>query len=186
LTSEDEKKLSTYREWLQMKTRAFEAKKRKKVPDDEVVPDPAKRKWDEPSFFQELEARCGAGEVYTAREILKWARQRATRVWWGEGSRRGSFVPVFSYKGKDHQLFAVWTAGMVEIYFYWYRYKTPFDSEEKRQDLLSRLNAIETISLPDEAIAKRPNIHLSALGDDAVLKQFLAIFDWFIQEIRST
>jgi hypothetical protein len=145
-----------------------------------------RRKWDESSFFEKLEARKGAEAADVAKKILEWARSRVTRIWWGEGSRNGSFVSVLNHKGKDHQLFAVWTYGTVEIYFYWYQYKAPFDSEEKRRELLRRFNAIEGIQLPDDAIAKRPSLPLSALADEARLAQGLDIFDWVVQEIQST
>jgi hypothetical protein len=144
------------------------------------------RQWDEPSFFEELERRRGAEEAGAARKILEWARPRMTRVWWGRGIRNGSFVPILNHKERDHQLFAVRTYGTAEIYFYWYQYKAPFDSEEKRQELLRRLNAIAGIDLPDEAITKRPGIPLSTLTDEVKLEGFVEVFEWVVQEILST
>lgn len=144
------------------------------------------RRWDEASFFQALEERKGADEASVARRILEWARPQVTQVPWGRGSKNGSFVPILNHKEKDHQLFAVWTYGTIEIYFYWYQNKEPFDSEEKRRELLDRLNAIDGVSLPDEVIAKRPGIPLSIFKDKAALEQLLETFDWVIQEIRST
>jgi hypothetical protein len=143
------------------------------------------RKWDEPSFFHELEERNDTAAVDVAREILNWARLRVTRVWWGEGSRNGSFVPVLNHKDRDHQLFAVWTYGTVEIYFYCYKYNKQFDSEEKRRELLRRLNAIDGVSLPDDAIARRPGIPLTDLKSEAALGQFLEVYDWVVREIKS-
>ncbi len=147
---------------------------------------PKRRKWDEPSFFRELEERNDAITTTVAKSILDWARPKVTRIWWGEGSRSGSFVPTLNHRDRDHQLFAVWTYGTVEIYFYWYQYKSPFDSEEKRRELLSRLNAIPGVSLPDSAITKRPGIPLSTFEDESALEQFLKVFDWVIQEIAAT
>jgi len=144
------------------------------------------RQWDEASFFQELMRRHSETEVDVARRILAWAKPSVTRVWWGRGSRSGSFVPILDHRGRDHQLFAVWTYGTVEIYFYWYQYKAPFDSEEKRRELLRRLNAIDGISLPEEVIDRRPGVPLAALENESALRQFLAIFDWVIQEIQAS
>lgn len=144
------------------------------------------RQWDEPSFFQELGERHGAEAVAVATRILEWARARADRLWWGRGSKSGSYVPVLNHKQRDHQLFAVWTYGMVELYFYWYQFKPPFKSEELRRELLGRLNAIEGIALPDEAINRRPSIGMSALKDETALNEFLEVFDWVAQEIVAT
>jgi len=144
------------------------------------------RQWDEPSFFSELEARHDADVAGVARSILEWARSNVVQIWWGKGKRSGSFVPVLNHKDRDHPLFAVWTYGTVEIYFYWYQYKPPFDSEENRQELLSKLNAIDGISLPAGAIHKRPGIPLTHLKDENAIKQFLQVFDWVVREVQSS
>jgi hypothetical protein len=143
----------------------------------------SKRKWDEQSFFKELDRREGAEAVAVAQRILDWARAHVTRVWWGEGKRNGSFVPVLNHNDVDHQLFAVWTGGSLEVYFYWYQYKQPFDSEEKRRALLRLLNAIEGISIPEDAISRRPSIPLEVLAEDDRLNQVLSVFEWVVDEI---
>jgi hypothetical protein len=145
-----------------------------------------KRQWDESTFFRELEERNGIESARVARSILDWAQPRMTRIWWGKGSRNGSFVSVLNHGDRDHQLFAVWTSGTVEIYFYWYQYKAPFNSEEKRLELLSRFNAIPGISFPESVVTKRPNVPLANLQDEATRRQFLKVFDWMIQEITAT
>jgi len=142
------------------------------------------RQWDESSFFQELEARRGIVEVNIARKILEWARLKMTRVSWGRGAIEGSFVPILHHNGTDYLLFAVRTFGTVELYFHYYQRKPPLDSEEVRRELLSRLNSIADVSLPDDAITKLPKIPLSALKDEAALKQFFEIFDWLVEEIQ--
>ena len=145
-----------------------------------------KNKWDESSFFQALEQRRGPDEAGVARKILEWATSRNIRIWWGEGSRTGSFVPFLTHQERSHQLFAVSTYGSLEIYFQWYQYKPPFDAVEKRVELLQRLNAIAGVSIPSEAITRRPTIPLAALRDEIALRQFLEVFDWFVQEVKQT
>ena len=144
------------------------------------------KQWDEESFFRELEQRRGADEVRVARAILEWAKPRLTRVWWGRGSRSGSFVPILNHGYRDHQAFAVYTYGVVEIYFYWYAHKPPFDAEDRRLDLLRRINEATGADLPDESIHRRPRIRLASLSDEAVLQQFLAVYDWYLDQVRKT
>lgn len=98
----------------------------------------------------------------------------------------GSFVPVINHKGRDHQLFAVYTYGSLEVYFYWYMFKAPFDDEAKRLDLLNRLNAIPGVKISSSAINKRPNIRLSIFKSPQSLKALLDIFDWVIHEIENS
>ncbi len=90
------------------------------------------------------------------------------------------------HKETHHQLFAAWTYGTVEIYFYWYTYKPPFDSEAKRMEMLKRLNEIPDVSLPAESIDKRPGIRMDLLADTEAHERFKAVFEWYIGEIKKT
>lgn len=142
-------------------------------------------RWNESTFFAELQRRNGEDEVKVARCLLEWSYKNATTLW-GRGKRSGSFVPCVLHKDREQQLFAVWTYGTVEIYFYWLSYKPPFDNEEKRKELLSMLNQIEGVNLALGAINKRPNIPLKNLLQDEKLDQFLEIFNWVINEIKKS
>ncbi len=140
------------------------------------------RQWDEVSFFENLKSRHGDGYVKVARRILNWALENQLRVWWGKGIKDGSFIPVLDYKGVGHQLFAVWTIGTFEFYFQYYKH--PFQSENKRHELMTRFNGIPTISLDSAKINRRPTIPLSSLLDTSNLNQLLDHFNWFIEEIK--
>jgi hypothetical protein len=155
-----------------------EAQRRKGVGQTE------KRQWDEPSFFQHLRETAGEAPVRVARAILDWARPRSTRIWWGRGRTTGSFVPVVNVAGVDHQLFAVYSGGVVEIYFQWYVYRPPFTEEAKRRELLDRLNAIPGVSLPPDSITRRPSIPLAVLAEESRLVQFFDVFEWYLNEVQ--
>lgn len=145
-----------------------------------------KRKWDEESFFQELEDRQGNEAAKVARRILEWAKPKVTPIYWGEGIRSGSFVPILNHKGTDHQLFAIYTYGALEIYFQYYQYKKPFDEESKRRGLLARLNEIGDIDIPADAIARRPSIALKLLAPEEKMHRFLGTYEWFLGEVKGT
>jgi hypothetical protein len=141
-------------------------------------------KWDETSFFQELKSRCNSEGTEAAKRILTWTMQNADRIWWGDGKQRGSFTPIIENKGASNYLFAVWTSGVIETYFYYLKNKPPFDSEELRIEMLNRLNEVPGIKLPPDAIDRGPSIPLSTLNADA-LEKFLLVFDWAIEKIRT-
>jgi len=146
-----------------------------------------RKKWDENSFFEGLAQQSPAG-VEPARKILEWVTNpgQVTRISWGEGEINGSFVPVVEHKGKDNPLFAVYTYGSLELYFQWYQYKKPFDSENKRIELLDRLNKIKGIDLPKDAINRRPSIRLEVFADSEARREFLEVFEWMIEQIKET
>ncbi|MFC2031432.1 DUF4268 domain-containing protein [Chloroflexota bacterium] len=195
ITARDRDLLGRRRKWLRMKARAFEARKAEKASlPDKQPPAPAVKqqapgtvhKWDESSFFERITADRGDAEATVARQILAWAEPRVTRVYWGEGKRVGAFVPILNHSGTDHQLFAVRTRGEVEMYFQYYRRKDPFKSKERRRELADRLNAIDGVSLPADAINRRPSIPLSVFARSSARDDFFRTMDWVIAEIQSS
>jgi hypothetical protein len=60
----------------------------------------------------------------------------------------------------------------------------PFADEAKRKELAERLSAIE-LSIPDEALKRRPNFGLSLLKDPHSRAKFLEAFDWAMSEIKN-
>jgi hypothetical protein len=190
ITSHDLEILSARRDWLQMKARAFEARKIEKATAAEVQAEtrtseqPARRKWDEKSFFQELQRNCGVRDAATARKILEWAESNALSVWWGEGRQSGAFHLGLRLRGEWYHLIGVWTGGAVELQFEYMRNRPPFDSEANRLEFFRRLDAIPGMDLPDDAITRRPGVPMSVLGDEAVLEQFLEVLTWAAQQIK--
>jgi len=141
-------------------------------------------KWDEAKFFQALKSKCGSDEIKAAARILAWTKENADRIWWGNGEKRGSFTPIIEYNGVQQYLFAVWTSGGLETYFYYLKNKPPFDDENLRKELLRKLNEIPGINLPTDAIDRGPIIPLSIFNEDA-LERFLLVFNWVIERIRN-
>ncbi len=149
-----------------------------------------KRQWDEPSFFAELEKKRGVEEANTARGIYDWANARKLRIWFGQGKQNGSFLPMVDHaKGSDWTI-SVWTSGSIEVQF---RHlardegkdtQHPFATAESRLELLGRLNAVPGIDIPDNAIARRPNVPIAALVAPQALQQFLEVLDWLVAELR--
>jgi hypothetical protein len=84
----------------------------------------------------------------------------------------------------DYQGFAAWTSGQIEVGFQYFYNKPPFDSSDRIQSLLDRLNAIEGISLSAEVVTRRPSLPLTVLKHGDNLQQFLGVFDWVIEQIK--
>jgi hypothetical protein len=143
------------------------------------------KQWDESTFFAELQVKHGDLAVSAAKRILEWGMNKM-EVWWGKGKQMGSFVPYFYHKERQHQLFAVYTYGVIETYFYWYKFKPPFEAKEKRLVLLDKLNEIPGVNIPREGIERRPSINLAGLETEGVVEQFLSVYDWMVVEIRKS
>ena len=153
---------------------------------DERKRPPSEGKWDESSFFQELKSKCGSEETRTAAKILAWTKENTDRIWWGNGRQQGSFTPIVEHNNTQHYPFAVWTRGVIEIYFYYLKNKPPFENEDLRHEMQRRLNEVPGINIPVDAIAKGPSVPLSVLKNEDALKKFLAVFTWVFEQIRSS
>lgn len=151
----------------------------------------AGKQWDETSFFAELETKGGLAVVPVARRILEWAKPKTSYIYWGKGGTAGSFIPVLKQDGARHQFFTVhtgWSSNPpgVETAFQYQANKPPFDNPEKRRQLLERFNRIPGVSLPADSIDRRPSIPLTILVETAALEEFLAVMQWYVDEVTKS
>ena len=124
-------------------------------------------------------------EAQVAGKLFEWAKTKGLRIWWGKGSKDGSFFPMLDYQGEAHWTISVGTYGRLEVQFQQMQMKPPFDDESKRMELRRRLNEITGVDLPADKITKRPSISLSTLKEEAALKQCLEALNWFVEEVKA-
>ena len=142
------------------------------------------RQWDEPSFFEDLGRRAGPSAVEAAQALLHRARGHDTEVWWGQGKRDGSMVPIIRSGPIKTFLFTAWTYGKLEIGFE-YMTSGPFADEERRRELLDRINGATNSHIQVGQLSHRPPLSLAALAESAVMARMLEVFDWFLAEIHA-
>lgn len=147
---------------------------------------PNKRQWDESTFLSALEKREGIHAVITTKAILAWAQKNILEIWWGKGSRSGSFIPIFHHKDIWYSFFALWTYGGIEIQFQVMKNRPVYENVEMRQKLLDQLNSIPGVSIPDDGIERRPTFPFSALEPGTTLIRFLEIWEEVIQNIQTS
>ncbi len=138
------------------------------------------RQWDEPSFMEALADKRGREDAATAKKILQWATAQNLRIWWGKGPQNGSFGPILDHRGGAHWLFRLWTDGNVSVG----ALKAPFDAEERRSEVISRLNAIQGFNIKNDG--KPYATRFSVLNEQSELELFLKTFRWVIDEVRAS
>jgi hypothetical protein len=143
-------------------------------------------KWDKTSFLQEMMAKRGPTEAQIAQDLLKWAEEKADRIWWGEGKTMGSFTIVVQNDGVPHYPIAIYTTGVIYINFYYLKIKPPFDNEDLRKELLKLINEIPGLNLPQQSITKGPSIPLKILESTDARNKFYSSLEWAIQQIKSS
>jgi hypothetical protein len=143
------------------------------------------RQWDEESFVQTLAQERGDDERAAALKVIAWTKERGLRSEYGKGRFYGSFFPVVDHGSDWYAPVALWTNGRVEMQFGLLSRRLAFDSEAKREEFAQRLNAIEGVEIPLDAITRSPSFALATLARDAALVPFLDVLDWFVSEVRS-
>lgn len=138
----------------------------------------------EEAFYEELEDSQGVDGAVVVKEIQEWAQHdKPPRFEWRSTGRRETFEPCSDYKGPHFPL-RIGTDGKVTINFQFL--KGPFGKEEKRKELLQRLNEISGVDISADRINGQLSFPLSVLKDEAALKQFREVLDWFVQEVEAT
>jgi hypothetical protein len=59
----------------------------------------------------------------------------------------------------------------------------PFDKEDEREKLAHRLSNVG-VTIPKDALRKRPTFPLKLLIEPGSLDKFLSAFDWMLSEIK--
>ncbi len=140
--------------------------------------------WTEETFFEELKRRNGKKVEKIVRSIIKQIENKVTRLWYGQGKRTGSIIPVIDKKEYSNQLFAIYTYGRIEIYFQYLKMKPPFNDDQKRRELLDKFNLIDGINLPENKLDKRPSFEIKELNTDEKQQEFIEVIHEVITQIN--
>ena len=139
-------------------------------------------KWDEKSFFKELEKNNGIEVRDIAKKLISYFENKVTEIWYGEGKTIGSVIPILTINRVHHFIFSIWTDGKIEIPFQWMKKKKAFSNVEMRKKILSRLNQLEGVNIKDDRIDKRPWIYVKVLKNKDNYTKFINLMDWILDE----
>ena len=140
------------------------------------------RQWDRESFFEELRRRRGDEACRVADSIMQWFEEHGFTIRWGTGKRTGYMIPMFEHMNRDYGFAYLTTRGSIEIQFGQLTTRPPFNRQEKRRELLDRLNGIEGVSLPKSTLDRFPRISMDALKQEDRLNRFLKVLEWATNE----
>ena len=73
--------------------------------------------------------------------------------------------------------------GELWLSFIEYSNLSPFDSDEKRQELVDKINSIGGIDIPADSADNTRRILISALKDELAFTEFTKVYDWFLDQI---
>ncbi|MEE2993966.1 MAG: hypothetical protein VX603_12410, partial [Gemmatimonadota bacterium] len=143
-----------------------------------------KRQWNEETFLEELELHHGKEVKDVAEKVMTWSKEHLPRLYFGTGTKLGSFVPTLDCGDEAYWPFALCTDGTVSIQFQYFKIRPPFKSLESRQELAGHLNEIEGVNFGDDKLGKRPTFKMSLLVNPDSLNLFIKAMEWTVGEIH--
>lgn len=142
-----------------------------------------RRQWDEASFLEALTENKGREIADTAKKILDWMRKNVDDLEWGTAkvcTARG----VIHHQGREIKPFQVSSHGFMSIAFDMLASFFTFTDLEKRLELRKKLNAINGIAIPEDAMKKWPRFPLEVLQHEKSLQSFFDVYRWTVDEIK--
>ena len=144
----------------------------------------ASKQWTEDLVLQTVGDRFGAEIQAVAADVLKWMKANS-RVWFGRGTKEGSARSNFAMSDREVNLLNLWTYGKVEIAFPAVR-GTQFEQSDGPSKFISRLNQVEGLLLPPDAIQRYPSVSLKLLVSGSGRAKFFDALDWLVEELRAS
>jgi hypothetical protein len=139
------------------------------------------RQWDEISVLAEIKRRHGDAVLRVAEQIIDWIKAEPGKIFYGRGQQDGSVGLVVTVDGLNSTPLILYTYGRVEVTFQYL--KKPFDDPSKREQLRTKLNDIDGVSVADR---QRPAIQIDTFSKDKeALRRFLDVMDWCVRELHS-
>ena len=63
-------------------------------------------------------------------------------------------------------------------------HRSPFGDPESREPIRQMLNTIADIDIPADRLGGRPTVPLAAIADERKRREFLAVFDFLLDQTR--
>lgn len=141
--------------------------------------------WTEQRIRERLRQRGGEAAIAVLDRILEWARTAMPNLWFGRGTTDGSIIPRVFLDGRRYLFFAIWTYDTIELQPQHMKYMPGFEPDERRREFLERINRIPGVSVPLDAIQRRPSFAMKLLGNDEALRAFFDVMEWAISIARA-
>lgn len=145
------------------------------------------RRWDEASYFAEIERQYSDDRGVFVRKFYDWNVQQGYQIVWGTGKQNGSFQGRFTIDGKSFIPAVCYTGGTLEVELYWMQSWPPFDDLELRREFVRRLNRIPGVEIPEDdqtLETKRPNVPFTVLARPEAFVPLTEAIVWFEEQAR--
>lgn len=134
------------------------------------------------AFSRQLEGSTDLLSVKAAEAILDWASESEMLFWWREYRGLITVTPYLKHGGEGRWFLSLRADGAVDLHFQ--QLGAPFDSADRRLELLQRLNSIPGLAIPEDYANKMRTVMLAKVKGEAELDLFVKAVRWWLEETR--
>ncbi len=138
----------------------------------------------EAAYMEMLAKREDQDLLDVSRRLLDWAREEGLPLHWSSARDVPLFAPAIETPSGAAYFVEITAKGRIDVLFDQLRETDAFRDDEKRLEVLRRLNRIPGMGMPEFTINKRPAFSLNALVSDEAFEQFTSTFRWVAQQLR--
>ena len=148
----------------------------------------ASGQWDQERLIAQLvdTEKGGTNAADAGRALLEWASDKGLGMSWGTGRDTASVTLFVPLPGEPRVICIVGT-GYFQWYFASYRARAPFDSLERREELLRKIQGIDGIRWKSSAPLepeKYPGMLLAPFSAPRPRAQLIKVLDWLVSETK--
>lgn len=138
----------------------------------------------EATYMEMLAMRQDQDLLDVSRRLLDWTRDEGLTLHWRSVRDVPLFAPAIVTPSGVAYFVEITARGRIDVLFDQLRQTDAFRDDEKRLEVLHRLNRIPGMGMPEFTIDKRPTFSLNALVSDEAFQQFTSTFRWVEQQLR--
>lgn len=135
-----------------------------------------RRSWNEETLLKDIAERNPPDIANTAKELYRWTKENADRIWFGQGKETGSFTLHFLKGGRTIAPFTVYTDGRLALDF---GYLLGPLSQATLEQFHEKITGIPTMShIPKIFANKFPSAKVDSLKNSAHCQKFKEAILW--------
>lgn len=116
-----------------------------------------RRRWDEPSFFEDAGRHLDESQLAAVRRLYEWSNNHADHIDWGTGTRAGGFMPKFDHVSVK-SVYGVRSTGAMALNFKWLQHTDAGRACAHR--LGQQLEQSGLFALPTDYLHRHPTLHV--------------------------
>lgn len=128
-------------------------------------------RWTDGQFFEAVSQETPPQVVEAIQDLYEWAKAEASRIWFGTGTRLGSFTFHYLRNGKTVSVFSVYTNGTLTLNYGWLSTEVEKDLIEGFHEAIHRIPQLSKIPAD---FTKWPTVKVSDVfaGQPEALRAF--------------